>query len=143
LVPTCCQAGTNQYFIFRFGIRLCFSLARCSSSGTARWWLLDDRAGRLFSHLPGAYTNLLNYLYAPQLVSLASLSATIRTHFGLTQAEPARFLGVSREQVTAVEAGRKEFSDAPRHRLWMLARQLPPPTKLGSVPPRRGSGSTY
>ncbi len=41
-----------------------------------------------------------------------SLAVTVQAHFALTYAELARFMGVSRALVAAVEAGRKDFSDS-------------------------------
>jgi DNA-binding XRE family transcriptional regulator len=64
-----------------------------------------------------------------------SLSALVRAHFGLTQADLARFIGVSRQMVTSVEAGSKDFAEATNHRLWVLARYLPPPAGLGPPAP--------
>ncbi|WP_046243442.1 helix-turn-helix transcriptional regulator [Hymenobacter terrenus] len=64
-----------------------------------------------------------------------TLAGTVRAHFGLTQAELARFMGVSRALVAAVEAGHKNFSEGPRHRLWVLARALPPPDGQGPPVP--------
>ncbi|MCB2409142.1 hypothetical protein LGH74_14220 [Hymenobacter sp. BT178] len=65
----------------------------------------------------------------------SSLSSIVRAHFSLTQAELARFLDVSRSLVSEVEAGRRDFADAPRHKLWVLARYLPPPDGQGPTPP--------
>lgn len=64
-----------------------------------------------------------------------SLAAAVRLHFGLTQVELARFLGVSRQLITAVEAGRKTLGSIARHRLWVLARLLPPPDGQGPPAP--------
>lgn len=64
-----------------------------------------------------------------------SLPALVRQHFGLTQAELARFVGVNSQMVAAVEAGHKELGEATRHRLWVLARLLPPPDGKGPVAP--------
>ena len=58
-----------------------------------------------------------------------SLAAAVRSHFSLTQAELADFIGVSRTYLANVEAGRRELSEGPRHRLRVLARHLPPPTE--------------
>lgn len=73
--------------------------------------------------------------------SAHSLPATIRAHFGLTQAELARFVGVSREQLANAEAGRRALSDGPEHRLWVLARQLPPPSGKGPKAPVFATGA--
>ncbi|PJJ60562.1 helix-turn-helix domain-containing protein [Hymenobacter chitinivorans] len=54
-------------------------------------------------------------------------AAYIRQHFVLTQTELGRWLGVTARQVQAVEAGRRQFSDATRRRLSQL-RDLMPPT---------------
>ncbi|WP_046244103.1 helix-turn-helix domain-containing protein [Hymenobacter terrenus] len=70
-----------------------------------------------------------------------SLAAAVRTNFALTQAELARFMGVSRALVSAVEAGHKEFSEGPRHRLWVLARQLAPPDGQGPPAPAFALGT--
>ncbi|GAA4350419.1 hypothetical protein GCM10023185_08090 [Hymenobacter saemangeumensis] len=64
-----------------------------------------------------------------------TLAAAVRAHFGLNQDELARFVGVSRAQLANVEAGRRELAEAPRYRLWVLARQLPPPDGLGPAAP--------
>jgi len=65
----------------------------------------------------------------------SSLAFAVRAHLGLTQAELGRFIGVSREQIANHEAGRKDLSSAPRHRLWVLARLLPPPDGQGPPAP--------
>jgi hypothetical protein len=44
-------------------------------------------------------------------------------------------MGVSRAQVAAVETGRKEFSEVPRHRLRVLVHYLPPPDGQGPPVP--------
>ena len=64
-----------------------------------------------------------------------SLSAAVRAHFGLTQAELAGFIGVSRPHLAMHEAGRKTLGSAPNQRLQVLARQLPPPDGLGPPAP--------
>ena len=64
-----------------------------------------------------------------------SLSAAVRAHFGLSQAELAAFIGVSRAHLGLAEAGTKTRGPAPDQRLQVLARQLPPPDGLG--PPVR------
>lgn len=64
----------------------------------------------------------------------------MRQAFGLTQAELARFLGVSREMVSRVEAGSKEFGEQPRQRLWALAHWLPAPDGQGPPVPTFGTG---
>lgn len=63
----------------------------------------------------------------------ASLEAAVRAHFGLSQQQLARYLGVSVGFVSHLEAGRKQASEALALRLLPLARLLPPP--LGSGPP--------
>ena len=65
-----------------------------------------------------------------------TLCATVRTHFGLTQAELARWLGVSAGMVAHLETGRKPLSPALSRRLRPLALLLPPADGgLGPVPP--------
>jgi transcriptional regulator with XRE-family HTH domain len=64
-----------------------------------------------------------------------SLAAAVRAHFGLTQAELAGFIGVSRANLAHVEAGRKALGPGPDQRLQVLARQLPPPDGLGPPAP--------
>ena len=61
----------------------------------------------------------------------ATLAAAVRAHFGLTQAELAAFVGVSRPGLAAAEAGRKPLGPGPDQRLQVLARQLPPPDGHG------------
>jgi transcriptional regulator with XRE-family HTH domain len=69
-----------------------------------------------------------------------SLAAAVRAHFGLSQAELAAFVGISRPQLALVEAGRKNLGPGPDQRLQVLARQLPPPDGLG--PPAPAFGET-
>ncbi|MDB5268607.1 MAG: hypothetical protein JWP58_1647 [Hymenobacter sp.] len=64
-----------------------------------------------------------------------TLAAAVRAHFGLSQAELAAFVGVSRPQLALVEAGRKNLGPGPDQRLQVLARQLPPPDGLGPPAP--------
>ncbi|MDQ2773267.1 MAG: helix-turn-helix domain-containing protein, partial [Bacteroidota bacterium] len=71
-----------------------------------------------------------------------SLSAAVRVHFGLSQAELATFLGVSRTLVARAEAGTKAFGPGPDQRLQVLARQLPPPDGLGPPAPAFGPAAT-
>lgn len=54
-----------------------------------------------------------------------SLSAAVRAHFGLTQAELGRYLGVRREQVAFVEGGQRTFSVVAERRLRPLVLLLP------------------
>ncbi|TGE20547.1 XRE family transcriptional regulator [Hymenobacter aquaticus] len=62
----------------------------------------------------------------PQLPLLSNtVSARVRAHFCLTQAELGRFLGVTPAQVSNVEAGRSVFSEAVQERLFQLRRWLP------------------
>ena len=68
-----------------------------------------------------------------------TLAAAVRTHFGLTQAELAAFIGVSRSHLPMHEAGTKTLGPAPDQRLQVLARQLPPPDGLGLPAPAVGS----
>ena len=67
-----------------------------------------------------------------------TLAAAVRAHFGLTQAELAAFVGISRPQLALVETGRKQLGPGPDQRLQVLARQLPPPDGLGPPPPDFG-----
>ncbi|MBO2010362.1 hypothetical protein J4E00_14980 [Siccationidurans soli] len=62
-----------------------------------------------------------------------SLAAAVRAHFGLTQAELGRYLGVAREQVAFVEAGKRSFALGAERRLRQLVLLLPPEGE--SVPP--------
>lgn len=71
----------------------------------------------------------------PNSLPSNSLEAAIREHFGLTQAELARYLGVSRGQVAHVEAGRRHLRYPYYQRLWPLAKLLPPPEGQGSIAP--------
>ena len=70
----------------------------------------------------------------PLTLSLPSdtLEAAIRFHFGLTQAELGRYLGISAGQVAHLEAGRRQLTAATSQPLEWLAQLLPPPT--GTVP---------
>jgi len=60
-----------------------------------------------------------------------SLAAAVRAHFGLTQAELATFIGVSRANLAHVEAGRKQLGPGPDQRLHVLA----PPDGPGPAAP--------
>ena len=51
-------------------------------------------------------------------------AATVRAHFGLSQAELAGFLGVSREQLAYVEAGQRGLLPEAERRLRRLVRLL-------------------
>lgn len=68
------------------------------------------------------------------------LSAAVRAHFGLTQTELGRYLGVQREQVAFVEAGQRTFSVGAERRLRPLGLLLPesraggPPAPLAAEP---------
>ncbi|MDB5270639.1 MAG: DNA-binding transcriptional regulator, XRE-family domain, partial [Hymenobacter sp.] len=55
-----------------------------------------------------------------------SAEAAVRAHFGLSQQELARYLGVSAGFITHLEAGRKATPAAQALRLTRLARLLPP-----------------
>ncbi|TGE18951.1 helix-turn-helix transcriptional regulator [Hymenobacter elongatus] len=68
-------------------------------------------------------------------VASNSLAAAIRTHFGLTQAELGRYLGVSEQQVGNIEAGRRRATPLVTLRLARLARLLPPPEGFGAAAP--------
>lgn len=61
----------------------------------------------------------------PPALPSNSLSAAVRAHFGLTQAELGEYLGVRREQVAFVEAGQRRFSPAAERRLRPLGLGLP------------------
>ncbi|GAB3859004.1 hypothetical protein GCM10028822_34880 [Hymenobacter terrigena] len=69
-----------------------------------------------------------------------SLSAAVRAHFGLTQPELGRYLGVRREQVAFVEAGQRTFSAVAERRLRPLGLLLPesraggPPASVAAEP---------
>lgn len=64
-----------------------------------------------------------------------TLLAAVRAHFGLSQAELAAFVGVSRSHLGLAEAGRKNLGPGPDQRLQVLARQLPPPDGHGPPAP--------
>ncbi|GAA3944681.1 hypothetical protein [Hymenobacter algoricola] len=71
-----------------------------------------------------------------------TLAAELRQYYALTQAELARWLGLSVRQVQAVEAGRREFSPAAndrltelRFRMRPLGPPLPMPEALPPLPP--------
>lgn len=65
----------------------------------------------------------------------STLEAAVRIHFGLTQAELGRYLGVSERQVGNLEAGRRLASAAVNQRLERLAQLLPPPEGTGPTLP--------
>ncbi|WP_400191055.1 helix-turn-helix domain-containing protein [Hymenobacter sp. B81] len=71
----------------------------------------------------------------------SSLPAVVRAHFALTQQELARFVGVGRAMLARVEAGQRRLPEAAEHRLWVLARQLPPPDGQGPAAPDFTAGS--
>ncbi|GAA4392536.1 hypothetical protein [Hymenobacter koreensis] len=66
-------------------------------------------------------------------------AASVRRHFALSQAELARWLGLTTRQVIAVEAGKRRFSAAAEARLARLADLLPtaalPPAETPPAPP--------
>ncbi|UOQ51597.1 hypothetical protein [Hymenobacter cellulosivorans] len=64
-----------------------------------------------------------------------SLSAAVRNHFGLTQDELGRFLGVSGAVVAHAEAGRRTLPAPAQRRLRPLALLLPAPDGLGPAYP--------
>ncbi|RYU81892.1 helix-turn-helix transcriptional regulator [Hymenobacter persicinus] len=64
-----------------------------------------------------------------------SLSMAVRKHFGLTQAELGRYLGVSEQHIGNIEAGRRTTTPQGTLRLARLARLLPPPEGVGSAAP--------
>ena len=65
----------------------------------------------------------------------SSLEAAVRAHFGLTQAELARYLGTSSARVAVVEAGRRRATVPQNKLLDDLARLLPPPEGSGLPTP--------
>ncbi|SHK09131.1 helix-turn-helix domain-containing protein [Hymenobacter psychrotolerans] len=67
-----------------------------------------------------------------------TLEAAVRAHFGLSQEELARYLGVTRGLVAHLEAGRRPPTAAVSRRLGYLAALLPPPTGHGPAAPRFG-----
>lgn len=67
-----------------------------------------------------------------------TLEAAVRTQFGLSQEELARYLGVTRGLVAYLEAGRRPPTAALTRRLGYLAALLPPPTGHGPAAPRFG-----
>jgi len=71
-----------------------------------------------------------------------SLAAAVRGHFGLSQAELAAFMGISRSHLAEAEAGRKNLGPGPDQRLQVLARQLPPPDGHGPPAPTFGPAAT-
>ncbi|MBC7448839.1 MAG: helix-turn-helix transcriptional regulator, partial [Hymenobacteraceae bacterium] len=76
-------------------------------------------------------------------LSSNTLAAAVRVHFGLSQAELGRYLGVTRGQVAHVEAGRRRLPALLTLRLTRLARLLPPPEGTGPpafVPEVRSTG---
>jgi len=62
-----------------------------------------------------------------------SAETAVRSHFGLSMQQLARYLGVSVGFVSHLEAGRKQLPPALAARLIHLGRLLPPP--LGQGPP--------
>ncbi|MFD2784362.1 helix-turn-helix domain-containing protein [Hymenobacter rubripertinctus] len=68
-------------------------------------------------------------------VASNSLAASIRTHFGLTQAELSQYLGISSSQVAHLEAGRRRATPLANLRLTRLAQALPPPDGQGRPAP--------
>ncbi len=70
----------------------------------------------------------------PRALYSTTLAAAVRTHFGLTQTELSRYLGVSRPQLAHAEAGQRRLPPLLNLRLVRLARLLPPPE--GEGPPR-------
>ncbi|WP_052733015.1 helix-turn-helix transcriptional regulator [Hymenobacter terrenus] len=68
-------------------------------------------------------------------ISYNTLEAAVRGHFGLSQEELARYLGVTRGQVAHLEAGRRTATPLADARLTRLGNLLPPPTGQGAVAP--------
>jgi len=84
----------------------------------------------------------------PQDSFSESRAAQVRQHFALTQAELARWLGLSTRQVEAVEAGRRQLSSAAADRLYQLWCRMPPlglplptPEALPPLPPPTASAA--
>lgn len=79
----------------------------------------------------------------PLILHSNSLSAAVRAHFGLTQAELGHYLGVRREQVAYVEAGQRGFALAAERRLRPLGLLLPESRAEGGpvVPPGAKPGA--
>lgn len=71
----------------------------------------------------------------PKPLPSDSLEAAIRAHFGLTQQELARHLGISRTLLTHLETGRRQATLAVSQRLHWLADLLPAPEGHGPVAP--------
>ena len=66
-----------------------------------------------------------------QLAPSYALLTAVRTHFALTQAELARYLGISSEHLFSVEKGRRRLGSATERRLAPLLDHLPPPVSGG------------
>ncbi|MBO2011683.1 helix-turn-helix transcriptional regulator [Hymenobacter negativus] len=64
-----------------------------------------------------------------------TVEAAVRAHFGLTQAELGRYLGVSERQIGNIEAGRRTTTPLADARLARLGNLLPPPTGQGTAAP--------
>ena len=64
-----------------------------------------------------------------------TLEAAVRAHFGLTQADLGRYLGVSERQIGNIEAGRRTANPLADARLTRLGNLLPPPTGQGAAAP--------
>ncbi|RSK39472.1 hypothetical protein [Hymenobacter perfusus] len=71
-----------------------------------------------------------------------SLSAAVRAHFGLTQPELGKFIGVSGTVIGHVEAGRRVLPAEAQRRLRPLALLLPPPEGLGPPLPAPPAGAS-
>ena len=67
----------------------------------------------------------------PRHVPTATLLVAARQHYGLTQAEVARYLGLTTEQVRSAELGRRRLGPAAQRRLDPLLDHLPPPRSSG------------
>ncbi|WP_046247142.1 helix-turn-helix domain-containing protein [Hymenobacter terrenus] len=71
-------------------------------------------------------------------IASTSLLLAVRAHFGLTQAELGRYLGMRGAYVAHLEAGRRRASPHANLRLTRLAQLLPPPKGRGlAAPPAR------
>jgi DNA-binding XRE family transcriptional regulator len=62
-----------------------------------------------------------------QLAPSYALLTAVRTHFALTQAELARYLGISSEHLFSVENGHRRLGSTTERRLASLLDHLPPP----------------
>ena len=71
----------------------------------------------------------------PRAIPSNTFEAIVRAHFGLTQTELARYLGVSAGLVAHLEVNRRRATPAMNKRLLRLAQLLPPPEGTGPPAP--------